>query len=67
MSENQPKAKQKFPIWIPIVSIIVAVVLNAGPLQYGFYELAMVDIFGSFLANCFILYLINGIVNLFRK
>ncbi|WP_036387936.1 hypothetical protein, partial [Moraxella caprae] len=49
--------RKKFPIWIPIVSLILAIILNLNAVQMlsrGMISSGMTDIFGAFLLYCFI-------------
>lgn len=54
-------SRKKFPIWIPITSLILASVLNPEAIQMLIVgiavDLALTEIFGAFLVYCFILYI----------
>lgn len=66
MSNN----RKKFPIWIPIISLVLAIILNPNAvkmLSRGMISSGMIDIFGAFLLYCFLLYIGNAIFNSTKK
>ncbi|MDI4506306.1 hypothetical protein [Moraxella lacunata] len=66
MSNN----RKKFPIWIPITSLVLAIILNPNAVQMlsrGMISSGMVEIFGAFLLYCFLLYIGNSIFNSRKK
>lgn len=66
MSNN----RKKFPIWIPIVSLVLAIILNPNAVQMlsrGMISSGIIDIFGAFLLYCFLLYIGNAIFNSIKK